>query len=130
MTEVGLAMYLDMLEQAVKALKDGRKPELDKPLAAETEVELRLPAFLPEGYVADVHVRLGMYKRIAAADTDEALDELTAEIYDRFGPLPSATANLIKLIEIKRQAIEAHIAKIDVGAKGALVSLLFSLSRT
>ncbi len=72
MTEIGLAMYLDMLEQAVKALKQGQKPNLDKPLAAATEVELRLPAFLPEAYVADVHVRLGLYKRIAAAETDEA----------------------------------------------------------
>jgi transcription-repair coupling factor (superfamily II helicase) len=74
MTEIGLAMYLDMLEQAVKALKEGRQPSLDKPLAAETEVELRLPAFLPEAYVGDVHVRLGLYKRIAAAETEQALD--------------------------------------------------------
>ena len=92
MTEIGLAMYLDMLEQAVKALKEGREPVLDKPLAAATEVELRLPAFLPESYIGDVHVRLGLYKRIAAAETDEALDELTAEIYDRFGPLPPVGA--------------------------------------
>src|SRR2546430_4071575 len=57
-TEIGLALYLDLLEQAVKALKEGREPALDKPLAAATEVELRLPAFLPEAYIADVHVRL------------------------------------------------------------------------
>ena len=52
MTEIGLAMYLDMLEQAVKALKEGREPQLDRPLAAETEVELRVPAFIPEIYIA------------------------------------------------------------------------------
>jgi len=59
LSEVGLAMFLDMLERAVEALKDGREPQLDKPLAARTEVELHVPAFLPDDYVADVHVRLG-----------------------------------------------------------------------
>ena len=67
LTEIGLTMYLDMLEQAVKALKEGREPELDRPLAATAEVELRLPALLPESYVADVPVRLALYKRLAAA---------------------------------------------------------------
>ncbi len=67
MTEIGMALYLDLLEEAVKALKEGREPALDKPLAAETEVELRFPAFLPESYIGDVHVRLALYKRIAAS---------------------------------------------------------------
>jgi transcription-repair coupling factor (superfamily II helicase) len=118
MTEIGLAMYLDMLEQAVKALKQGQKPNLDKPLAAETEVELRLPAFLPEAYVADVHVRLGLYKRIAAA---EALDELNAELYDRFGPLPPSAKNLLELAKLKLAARALGIRRMDLGAGGGTI---------
>jgi transcription-repair coupling factor (superfamily II helicase) len=122
MTEIGLAMYLDMLEHAVKALKEGRKPSLDKPLAAETEVELRLPAFLPEDYVADVHVRLGLYKRIAAAETDEALDELNAEVYDRFGPLPAVAQNLLRLAKLKLAARALGIRRFDLGAQGGTIT--------
>jgi transcription-repair coupling factor (superfamily II helicase) len=121
MTEIGLAMYLDMLEQAVKALKQGQKPNLDKPLAAATEVELRLPAFLPEAYVADVHVRLGLYKRIAAAATDAELDELNAEIYDRFGPLPASAQNLLKLAKLKLAARNLGIRRMDMGAGGGTI---------
>ena len=121
MTEVGLAMYLDMLEQAVAALKAGREPVLDKPLAAATEVELRLPAFLPETYVADVHVRLGLYKRIAAAETDAALDELTAEIYDRFGPLPAVSQALIRIAKLKLVARTLGVRRLDLGPQGGSV---------
>jgi transcription-repair coupling factor (superfamily II helicase) len=122
MTEIGLALYLDMLEQAVKALKEGRKPSLDKPLAAETEVELRLPVFLPEAYVADVHVRLGLYKRIAAAESDEAVDELNAEIYDRFGPLPPVAQNLLKIAKLKLAARALGIRRFDLGAQGGTIT--------
>jgi transcription-repair coupling factor (superfamily II helicase) len=122
MTEIGLAMYLDMLEQAVKALREGRKPSIDKPLAAETEVELRLPAFLPEAYVADVHVRLGLYKRIAAAENDEALDGLNAEIYDRFGPLPPVAQSLLKLAKLKLASRAIGIRRLDLGPQGGTVT--------
>ena len=121
MTEVGLALYLDMLEQAVAALKAGREPVLDKPLAAATEVELRLPAFLPETYVGDVHVRLGLYKRIAAAETDAALDELTAEIYDRFGPLPPVAQALIRIAKLKLVARVLGLRRLDLGPQGGTV---------
>ena len=121
MTEVGLALYLDMLEQAVEALKAGREPALDRPLAAATEVELRLPAFLPEGYIGDVHVRLGLYKRIAAAETDTALDELTAELYDRFGPLPPVAQNLIRIAKLKLVARSIGVRRLDLGQQGGSV---------
>jgi transcription-repair coupling factor (superfamily II helicase) len=121
MTEVGLAMYLDMLEQAVGALKAGREPALERPLAAATDVELRLPAFLPETYVADVHVRLGLYKRIAAADADAALDELTAEIYDRFGPLPPVSNSLIRIAKLKLVARTIGVRRLDLGPQGGTV---------
>jgi transcription-repair coupling factor (superfamily II helicase) len=120
-TEIGLAMYLDMLEHAVDALKNGREPALDKPLAAQTEVELRLPVFLPEVYVADVHVRLGLYKRIAAAATEEAIDELTAEIYDRFGPLPQVAQSLLRIAKLKLMARALGVRRLDLGAQGGSV---------
>ncbi len=110
-TEIGLSLYLDMLEHAVRALKEGREPVLDQPLAAATEVELRLPAFLPEVYVGDVHMRLSLYKRIAAADSEAALDELSAEIHDRFGPLPSAAQSLLRIAKLKltARALDARV---------------------
>ena len=122
MTEVGLSMYLEMLERAVAALKEGREPALDQPLAAATEVELRLPAFLPEAYVADVHVRLSLYKRIAAADGALALDELTAEIHDRFGPLPPAAQNLLRITRLKLSARALGVRRLDLGPQGGSVT--------
>jgi transcription-repair coupling factor (superfamily II helicase) len=122
MTEVGMAMYLDMLEHAVQALKEGREPQLDKPLSAATEVELRLPAFIPETYIADVHVRLGLYKRIAAANSDEALDELMSEIYDRFGPLPAVAQSLLKIAKLKLAARAIGVRRLDIGAQGGSVT--------
>jgi len=122
MTEIGLAMYLDLLEHAVKALKEGREPVLDKPLAAATEVELRLPAFLPETFIADVHVRLGLYKRIAAAESSEALDDLTGEIHDRFGALPPPAQSLIRIAKLKLTARAIGIRRLDLGPQGGSVT--------
>jgi len=121
MTEIGLALYLDLLEEAVKALREGREPMLDKPLAAATEVELRLPAFIPEDYIADVHVRLGLYKRVAAAHSSEALDELAAEIYDRFGPPPPVAQHLLRLARLKLLARQLGVRRLDLGPQGGTV---------
>ncbi|MBU6378067.1 MAG: transcription-repair coupling factor [Gammaproteobacteria bacterium] len=117
MSEVGLTMYLDMLDRAVKAMKDGRKLDLEAPLAAQSEIEMRVPALLPEGYVADVHVRLALYKRIAAAD-DAGLDELTAELVDRFGELPAQTHNLLRNARLRGMAKRLGIRRLDFGAHG------------
>ena len=121
MTEIGLSLYLDMLDHAVQALKSGREPVLDAPLAAATEVDLRLPAFLPESYVADVHVRLSLYKRIAAADSDARLEELTAELHDRFGPLPAAAQNLLRVAKLKLAARRLGVRRLDLGPQGGSV---------
>jgi transcription-repair coupling factor (superfamily II helicase) len=111
-------MYLDLLEQAVKALKEGREPDWDRPLAATAEVELRLPALLPESYVADVPVRLGVYKQLAAAPDNSAIDELTAEIVDRFGPLPPPATNLLRIARLKLTARALGIRRFDLGPQG------------
>jgi len=121
MTEIGLTLYLDMLDHAVKALKAGREPALDQPLAAATEVELRLPAFLPEAYVGDVHVRLSLYKRIAAATSESELDELAAELYDRFGPPPTAAQNLLRIAKLKLTARALGVRRLDLGPQGGSV---------
>ncbi|HET9865018.1 MAG TPA: transcription-repair coupling factor [Steroidobacteraceae bacterium] len=118
LTEVGLTMYLDLLEQAVKALKEGREPTLDRPLAATAEVELRLPALLPESYVADVPVRLALYKRLAAAPDNAAIDALTEEIVDRFGPLPPPAVNLLRVARLKLAARAIGVRRLDLGAQG------------
>ncbi len=118
LTEIGLTLYLDMLEQAVKALKDGKEPALDRPLAATAEVELRLPALLPESYVADVPVRLAMYKRLAASPDNAAIDELTEEIVDRFGPLPPPATNLLRVTRLKLAARRIGIRRLDLSPQG------------
>ena len=118
LTEVGLTLYLDLLEQAVKALKEGREPELDRPLAATAEVDLRLPALLPESYVADVPVRLALYKRLAAAPDNAAIDVLTEEIVDRFGPLPPPATNLLRVARLKLASRALGIRKLDLGPQG------------
>jgi transcription-repair coupling factor (superfamily II helicase) len=121
MTEIGLSLYLDMLDHAVRALKAGHEPVLDQPLAAATEVELRLPAFLPEAYISDVHVRLSLYKRIAAADSDSALDDLMAELHDRFGPLPPAAQSLLRIARLKLGARALGVRRLDIGPQGGTV---------
>ena len=80
-----------------------------------------MPAFLPEVYVGDVHVRLSLYKRIAAADSAEGLDELTAELHDRFGPLPPAAQNLLRIARLKLLARTIGVRRLDLGAQGGSV---------
>ncbi len=77
---------------------------------------------IPEDYVPDLAVRMALYRRLNDAKDSAEIEAMAAEMIDRFGPLPDATANLIRLIEIKHQAIAANIAKIDVGARGTLVT--------
>jgi transcription-repair coupling factor (superfamily II helicase) len=119
LTEIGLSMYLDMLERAVKALKEGREPDLNRPLAAATEVNLHLPALLPESFVGDVHMRLGLYKRIAAAADAPALDELQAELVDRFGELPAPATTLLRVARLTLAARAAGVRRLDVGAQSS-----------
>lgn len=118
MTEVGLTLYLDMLDRAVKAMKEGKHLDLDAPLASQSEIEMRVPALLPEDYVNDVHVRLALYKRIAAAVDESALEELTAELVDRFGELPPQTQNLLRNARLRLIARRLGIRRLDFGAHG------------
>jgi transcription-repair coupling factor (superfamily II helicase) len=112
--EVGFSMYADLLERAVAALKSGKEPSLDAPLALDTEIEIGVPALIPEDYLPDVHSRLVMYKRIAGARDDEELRELQVEMIDRFGLLPEPLRMLFRIAGLKRAALPLGIRKIEL----------------
>ncbi len=115
--EIGFNLYNDLLERAVKALKSGKIPEL-KTISSRTTVELGAPALIPDDYLPDVHSRLILYKRIASAPTQAALDELRVEMIDRFGLLPEPTKNLFSVTRIKLIAQSLGVRKLDMNVKG------------
>jgi len=118
MHSIGFSLYMEMLEKAVAAIKEGKTPNLDKPLEHGTEINLRLPALISDAYLPDVHTRLIMYKRIANARSDHQLDELRVEMIDRFGMLPEPTQNLFTVTALKLKAQPLGINKIDGGPRG------------
>ncbi|PTQ89385.1 transcription-repair coupling factor [Agitococcus lubricus] len=118
MQVVGFTLYMEMLERAVKAIKAGKTPNLEQPLALTADINLRLSALIPDDYLGDVHQRLLMYKRISHADSDEGLEELQVEMIDRFGLLPEATKNLFASHKLKLKAAKLGIKKIDAHAQG------------
>jgi transcription-repair coupling factor (superfamily II helicase) len=120
--EIGYALYMEMLERAVNALKSGKVPQLDQPMHQGPEVDLHVPALLPDEYLPDVHLRLVLYKRIAAAKNNEELRELQVEMIDRFGLLPPPAKNLFRIAEFKQAARALGLRKIDVGPGGGSVS--------
>ena len=122
MQEVGYALYTELLERAVAALKAGRSPELDRPLDHGTEVDLHVPALIPEDYLPDVHARLILYKRIASAQDGEQLRDLQAEMIDRFGLLPEPTRVLFRATELKLRATPLGVRKVDLGPRGGRVA--------
>ncbi|MDH3900712.1 MAG: helicase-related protein, partial [Gammaproteobacteria bacterium] len=113
--EIGYSLYTDLLERAVKALKAGQQPELDQPLHQGPEIDLQVPALIPDDYVPDVHTRLVMYKRIASAESEATLRELQVEMIDRFGLLPDAVKNLFRVTALKLLAEPMGVTKIEVG---------------
>ncbi|ABV37440.1 transcription-repair coupling factor [Shewanella sediminis HAW-EB3] len=117
-SKIGFTLYMEMLEDAVKSLKEGKEPSLDQMLRHQCEIELRIPALLPDDFVHDVNIRLSLYKRIANCETEQALDELRVELIDRFGLLPDATKNLMELTLYKHQATALGIKKLEMHAKG------------
>ncbi len=118
---VGFTLYMEMLEQAVNALKEGREPSLDDALRQHTEIELRIPALLPDDYIPDVSLRLSLYKKIASSQDQNDLDDAQIELIDRFGLLPEPAKNLIKLTKLKIKASQLGIRKLESGPKGGIV---------
>jgi transcription-repair coupling factor (superfamily II helicase) len=120
--EVGFELYQSMLEDAILAAKAGEIGLERERSSLSPQITVDAPIMIPEEYVPDLAVRMALYRRLNDASGQDELEAMAAEMIDRFGPLPDATANLVRLIEIKHQAIAANVAKIDVGAKGSLVA--------
>ncbi len=119
--EIGIGLYLELLERAVAALRAGREPDLERPLHAGCEIDLQLPALLPEDYMPDVHLRLQLYKRLAGAADDAALDDLQAEMIDRFGPLPPPARTLLQIHRLRHRALALGIRRLELGARSGVV---------
>jgi len=121
MQAIGFSLYMEMLDHAVKAIRAGKEPSLSMPLGEGIEVDLHLPALIPGDYLPDVHTRLVHYKRIANAEDAEALENLQAEMVDRFGRLPLQVVNLFRVTEIKLLAQRLGITRVDFGEAGGRV---------
>jgi transcription-repair coupling factor (superfamily II helicase) len=111
--EIGFSLYTRMLERAVRKLKAGKAPELNEFVEVATEVNLHVPALLPASYCSDVHERLSLYKRLADADSREALDALREELVDRFGELPEAARALLECHLVRIAARPLGVARVD-----------------
>jgi transcription-repair coupling factor (superfamily II helicase) len=118
MAEVGFSLYTELLERAVRSIRRGELPDLDGTHTRGAEVELHVPALIPEDYLPDVHTRLTLYKRISGAHDAEELRELQVEMIDRFGLLPDAAKHLFTIAELKLQSTALGIRKLDLGDKG------------
>ncbi len=116
MHAVGFSLYMEMLDRAVEAIKAGKTPNIEQALDTGIEVNLRIPALIPEDYLPDVNSRLLMYKRIASTSSPEGLRELQVEMIDRFGLLPEACKNLFRLTELKQQAQQLGIKKLEASS--------------
>jgi transcription-repair coupling factor (superfamily II helicase) len=119
--EVGIELYQQMLEEAVSEARGQGQPV---PAEAWTpQISLGMPVLIPEGYVADLPVRLALYRRIAGLVDQPEIDGFAAEMVDRFGPLPAEVENLLRVVALKRLCRAANVDKVEAGPKGAVVSL-------
>jgi transcription-repair coupling factor (superfamily II helicase) len=123
MLEIGFQLYSDMLNEAVRALKAGREPDMSAPLSSTTEINLRVPALLPSDFCGDVHERLSIYKRLANCESQSKIDDLQEELIDRFGKLPDPVKALVETHRLRVLAKSVGIIKID--AHGEAASLQF-----
>jgi transcription-repair coupling factor (superfamily II helicase) len=120
--EIGFALYMELLERAVAALRAGRIPELERPLHHGPELDLHVPALLPEAFLPDVHARLVLYKRISAVENETELDDLQAETVDRFGVLPEPARNLFRIAQLRIAAAQVGVERLDVTPAGGSLS--------
>jgi len=117
MQAIGFNLFMELLDKAVSDLKAGKIPELSAPMHQGPEIDLRISAIIPEEYIADIHNRLIMYKRIANAKNKEQLHSLQIELIDRFGLLPQPLKHLFLITELKLKAEQLGIQKISAGAQ-------------
>jgi transcription-repair coupling factor (superfamily II helicase) len=118
--EVGIELYQQLLEEAVQdARGDGAAAPVER---WSPEISVGTAVLLPEDYVADLGVRLGLYRRLAGLDTSEQIDAFAAELFDRFGALPSEVEQLLKVVRLKQLCRAAGVEKVDAGPKGAVIA--------
>ena len=117
--EVGFELYQSMLEDAIVEQKAGGIPRREE---FTPQISVDAPILIPETYVPDLDLRMGLYRRLGDLDDKQGVESFAAELIDRFGKLPNETQNLLKIVETKLNAKKAMIAKLDVGPKGALVT--------
>ncbi|MGM0634391.1 MAG: TRCF domain-containing protein, partial [Pseudomonadota bacterium] len=113
--KIGFSLYTEMLERAVEAIREGRSPDIEIS-QQNSDINLRVPALIPEDYLPDIHTRLITYKRIANARGDEELKDLQVEMIDRFGLLPESTRRLFRITRLKLRAENLGVARIDASA--------------
>jgi transcription-repair coupling factor (superfamily II helicase) len=121
--EVGFELYQSMLEEAIVELKAGGVPPKEE---FTPQISVDAPIMIPDHYVPDLDLRMGLYRRLGELEDRNAIEAFAAELIDRFGPLPDETANLMKIVEVKLNCREAMIAKLDIGARGAVVTFAAS----
>ena len=122
--EIGFSLYTELLDRAVKALKSGKTVDLNTPIHQGTEIDLGVPALLPDDYIYDIHSRLILYKRISNAENQQALDEIRVELIDRFGLLPDIAKNLFEVTSIKLMTLIIGVEKIT--AVDTLIRIIFT----
>lgn len=118
---IGFSLYMEMLDEAVKALREGKEPTLEQLMSDHTDIDLHVPALLPDSYIPDVNMRLSIYKRIASCASETELDELKVELIDRFGLLPAATKNLMQIALFRQLTKPIGLKRIDIGEKGGYI---------
>ena len=119
---IGFNLYIELLDDAVKSLKEGKEPTLESLLNnQQTEVELRLPTLIPDDFIPDVNTRLSLYKRIASIENLDELTDIQVEMRDRFGQLPDPVLFLLETTKIRYQACKLGITKIEYGEKGGFI---------
>ena len=121
MQEIGFQLYVEMLNEAVRSLKKGKEPDLERPLGAVTEINLHAPALLPSDYCGDVHERLTIYKRLSNCEAGDDIDALREELIDRFGKLPDATRALLDVHRLRIASKPYGIQKIDASDEAIVI---------
>lgn len=121
MQTIGYSLYMEMLEKATKAVQKGKTANFDAPLNLTAEINLHLPALIPDSYLGDAHQRLLFYKRISNTSTLDKLNYIRIELIDRFGILPDAVKQLFAVHEVRLLAEQLEISKIDIAAQGGYI---------
>lgn len=121
---IGFTLYMDLLDRAIASLREGGELDLDTSAVTGAEVELHIPALIPDTYLPDIHARLTLYKRIASAVDDAELRELKVEMIDRFGLLPEPVNNLFKQTELRLAATQLGIKRLDLSDKGGRIEFV------